>query len=119
MKHYVSCLIYYLKPYNTSTKDFISNLDKTFLPLAAFWSFHFYLSSQFPFQPSGIVTEKKKQEQPFVYNNTRIKVRSLLSLAEDRIFLKQVNDLRSETERIHHREGGLDIGYQLPLLFLT
>ena len=34
-------------------------------------------------------------------------------------FLKQVYDLRSESERIHHREGGLDIGYQLPLIFLS
>ena len=32
-------------------------------------------------------------------------------------FLKHVYDLRSESERIHHREGGLDMGYQLPLIF--
>lgn len=38
-------------------------------------------------------------------------------MAEDRIFLKHVNDLRSESERIQYREDGLDIGYQLPLFF--
>ena len=40
-------------------------------------------------------------------------------MAEDRIFLKHVNDLRSESERIQYREGGLHIGYQLPLFFLS
>ena len=40
-------------------------------------------------------------------------------MAEDRIFLKHVNDLRSESERIHHRESGLDIGYQLGLFLLS
>ena len=110
----------FLKPFSTSTKDFISTLDKTLLPLAAFGSFHFYPPSQFPFQPSGIVTEKNKtkQEQSFVYNKTRIKVGSLLSSRQrTEFFLKHVNDLRSESERIHHREDGLDIGYQLPLIF--
>ena len=38
-------------------------------------------------------------------------------MAEDDFFLKHVNDLRSESERIHHREGRLDIGYQLTLIF--
>ena len=51
----------FLKPFSTFTKDFISTLDKTLLPLAAFGSFHFYPSSQFLIQPSGIVTEKKNK----------------------------------------------------------
>ena len=43
---------------------------------------------------------------------------SLLSLWQrTKFFLKHLHDLRSESERIHHRESGLDIGYQLPLIF--
>ena len=44
-------------------------------------------------------------------------VLSLWQRAE--FFLKHVYDLRSESGRIHHREGGLYIGYQLPLIFFS